>query len=201
MNLFNQEPVTNVLPYDGVADYYRKVLGHSQANDYYHRLLTSVAWRHDELVMFGKPIVTRRKVAWYGDRDYAYTYSNTTKQALPWIDELAQLKARVEEHARCSFNSCLLNLYHSGDEGMGWHSDDERTLGDDITIASLSLGAERKFSFKHKHDSRTVSLLLEHGSLLVMRNPTQQHWRHALPKTRKVRQPRINLTFRTIFRT
>ena len=199
MDLFNQESVTNVLPYDGVADYYGKVLTQQSADTYYDRLLKTVTWQHDKLVMFGKPIITQRKVAWYGDRDYAYTYSNATKQALTWTDELAQLKATVEARAGCSFNSCLLNLYHSGDEGMGWHSDDERSLGNDITIASLSLGAERKFSFKHKQDKRTVSLLLEHGSLLVMREATQQHWRHALPKTKKVRQPRINLTFRTIF--
>ena len=199
MDLFNQEPVTNVLPYDGVANYYGRILNSDQANDYYHRLLTTVAWQHDEVVIFGKRIVTRRKVAWYGNRDYSYTYSHTTKQALAWTSELRELKAMVEERAQCSFNSCLLNLYHSGEEGMGWHSDDERALGDDSTIASLSLGAERKFSFKHKQDKRTVSLPLEHGSLLVMKGPTQGCWQHALPKTKKVRHPRINLTFRTIF--
>lgn len=199
MDLFNSEAVTNLLPYDGVADYYGSILSPYQAHDYFSQLLATVAWQHDEAVIFGKHIVTKRKVAWYGDRGYSYTYSNTTKHARVWTSELLRLKARIEEVAGSSFNSCLLNLYHNGSEGMGWHSDDERTLGDNSVIASLSLGAERKFSFKHKQDKRTVSLTLESGSLLVMRGATQHCWQHALPKTKKVSQPRINLTFRTIF--
>jgi alkylated DNA repair dioxygenase AlkB len=127
-----------------------------------------------------------------------YTYSNSTKQALPWTNELSYLKQIVEKYAGIKFNSCLLNLYHNGNEGMGWHSDDEGSLGKNNTIASLSFGAERKFSFKHKRTKQIVSLVLEHGSLLVMKGTTQSNWLHSLPKSKNRTQPRINLTFRTI---
>jgi len=146
----------------------------------------------------GKHFITKRMVAWYGDAGYAYTYSNTTKQALPWTADLLQLKAIVEQHSNTRFNSCLLNLYHDGNEGMAWHSDDEKALGKNTIIASLSLGAERKFAFKHKQTKLTTSVVLQSGSLLVMKGSTQTHWLHALPKTTKVIRPRINLTFRTI---
>jgi alkylated DNA repair dioxygenase AlkB len=110
------------------------------------------------------------------------------------------LRRKVEEHVGIKFNSCLLNLYHNGNEGMGWHSDDEESLGKNNTIASLSFGAERKFSFKHKHKQtkQTISLVLEHGSLLIMKDATQSNWLHSLPKSKNITQPRINLTFRII---
>jgi alkylated DNA repair dioxygenase AlkB len=129
---------------------------------------------------------------------YSYTYSNTTKQALAWTKELFHLKQIVEEVAETKFNSCLLNLYHNGNEGMGWHSDDEESLGKNNTIASLSFGAERNFSFKHKHTKQIVSFVLEHGSLLIMKDTTQTNWLHSLPKSKSITRPRINLTFRTI---
>jgi alkylated DNA repair dioxygenase AlkB len=160
--------------------------------------MQNILWKNDEVVIFGKHIVTKRKAAWYGDSDYLYTYSNTTKQALAWTKELYELKQIVEELAGTTFNSCLLNLYHNGDEGMGWHSDDEESLGKNNTIASLSLGAERRFLFKHKQTKHTVSLVLEHGSLLIMKDATQRNWLHSLPKSKTISQPRINLTFRTI---
>jgi alkylated DNA repair dioxygenase AlkB len=143
------------------------------------------------------------KVAWYGDSEYLYTYSNTysntTKRALAWTKELSELKQIVQEYAGTKFNSCLLNLYHNGNEGMGWHSDDEKSLGkNNNTIASLSFGAERKFSFRHKQTKQIISVVLEHGSLLVMKGATQSNWLHSLPKSKTITQPRINLTFRTI---
>lgn len=148
--------------------------------------------------MFGRHIVTKRKVAWYGDRPFEYSYSNITKQALPWTPELLELKRETEKAARETFNSCLLNLYHTGAEGMAWHSDDERDLKRDGAIGSLSFGAERKFAFRHKQTKEVVALRLEHGSLLMMKGTTQTHWLHRLPPTRSVFSPRINLTFRTI---
>jgi alkylated DNA repair dioxygenase AlkB len=160
--------------------------------------MQNTQWEKDEVIIFGKRITTKRKVAWYGDSEYLYTYSNTTKRALAWTKELSELKQIVEEYAGIKFNSCLLNLYHNGNEGMGWHSDDEKPLGKNNTIASLSFGAERKFSFKHKQTKQTVSLVLEHGSLLVMKHDTQRNWLHSLPKSKNITQPRINLTFRTI---
>ncbi len=198
MNLFDNEIINNLLPHDGVVNYYGKILTQKEADYYFDRLLHTVEWKNDEAVIFGKHIITKRKAAWYGDSDYFYTYSNVTKQALVWTDELLVLKKLTEDITGAKFNSCLLNLYHNGDEGMAWHSDDERSLGRNTAIASLSFGAERKFSFKHKKTKETVSVLLENGSLLVMKDATQTNWLHRLPPTKKINKPRINLTFRTI---
>jgi alkylated DNA repair dioxygenase AlkB len=190
-----QTPSTNLLPYDGIATYHGRILT-DNASQYFDILKSTLPWKHDELVIFGKHIVTAREVAWYGDPGLAYTYSGTTKQPLPWTKELSELKLLVEKHTGLSFNSCLLNLYHDGTEGMGWHSDDEKSIVAGSGIASLSFGAERRFAFRHKQTKETVSLLLEHGSLLLMAGTTQTHWHHRLPPTKKVTTPRINLTFR-----
>jgi len=198
MDLFGHDPAENLLPHDGESYYFGPILDADEESRFFSKLFESIPWRHDEAVMFGKRIVTARKVAWYGDRDFSYTYSGTTKAALPWTPELAELKARVEGLSGDEFNSCLLNLYHDGGEGMGWHSDDERSLGRDSSIASLSLGVERKFSFRHKETRETLSMMLERGSLLLMKGSTQTHWQHCVPKTKKVTTPRINLTFRAM---
>jgi alkylated DNA repair dioxygenase AlkB len=198
MDLFNTSAIVNILPFDGAADYYGKALSAAEAQLYLDRLLTHIEWRNDEAVIFGRHIITKRKVAWYGDGNYAYAYSGKTRQALRWTPDLLTLKARVETLTGKMFNSCLLNLYHTGEEGMAWHSDDEKTLEKEGAIASLSLGAERKFSFRHRKTHQTLSMLLESGSLLVMHGVTQDHWLHSLPKTKKVVAPRINLTFRTM---
>lgn len=187
---------TNYLPYDGTVLYLGRIITAQDADDYYQHLLKHVAWQHDEAIIFGKHILTKRKVAWYGDQAFSYTYSNTTKHALPWTEELLQLKNLVERHTGEQFNSCLLNLYHDGNEGMAWHSDGETALKKDGVIGSLSLGAERKFAFKHKVTQDKVDLILQHGSLLVMKGTTQTHWLHRLPPTKKVSTARINLTFR-----
>jgi alkylated DNA repair dioxygenase AlkB len=199
-NLFNEDRINNnLLHKDGTVNYYGKILSSEEANQYFGLLMQKILWENDVVIIFGKHIVTKRKTAWYGDSDYLYTYSNKTKQALAWTKELSDLKQIVEEIAGSKFNSCLLNLYHNGDEGMGWHSDDEKSLGkNNTTIASLSFGAERKFSFKHKQTKQMVSLVLEHGSLLIMKDATQTNWLHSLPKSKKITQQRINLTFRTI---
>ncbi|WKN30149.1 alpha-ketoglutarate-dependent dioxygenase AlkB [Porifericola rhodea] len=196
MDLFNQGEDVNLLPYDGIVNYHGLIMSQEEADHYYERLLYDIAWKNDEAVIFGKHIITKRKVAWYGDENYAYTYSNTTKEALAWTPELLELKQKVEEHSATRYNSCLLNLYHDGGEGMAWHSDDEKALEKDGSIASVSLGAVRKFAFKHKENKQTVSMLLEHGSLLLMKGSTQTNWLHRLPPTKKVKKPRINLTFR-----
>lgn len=188
----------NLLPKDGTVNYYRKIIDQEEADAFYLQLLENIEWKNDEAVIFGKKILTKRKVAWYGDDNYEYTYSNSTKKAIPWTPELLKLKALAEEKTGEKFNSCLLNLYHSGDEGMAYHSDGEKDLKKNGAIASLSFGAERKFSFKHKFTKEKVDLLLEHGSLLVMKDQTQSFWLHRLPPTKKVFTPRINLTFRTI---
>lgn len=196
MDLFSDGVVENKLPKDGTVLYYGAIMRIDQANYYLERLLNTVEWKNDEAVIFGKHIITKRKVAWYGDENYDYTYSNTTKTALQWTPELIALKNLVEAKTGAKYNSCLLNLYHDGSEGMAWHSDDEKMLNRHGSIASLSFGAERKFAFKHKHDHQIVSLLLENGSLLEMKDETQTHWLHRLPPTTLVKRPRVNLTFR-----
>jgi len=196
MDLFSNDK--NLLPYDGEALYYGHILNAEQCAMYYDALFNTIAWQHDQAIIYGKHFTTKRKVAWYGNEQYSYTYSNTTKQALTWTPELLELKQLVENISGTQFNSCLLNLYHNGDEGMAWHSDNEKALGKNTVIASVSLGAARKFSFKHKQTAEKRDILLDPGSLLVMRGTTQTHWLHRLPPTTKVKQPRINLTFRTI---
>lgn len=200
MDLFNSEPSQNInlLPQGGTVNYYGKIISHQQANNFYNSLLETIEWKNDEAVIFGKHILTKRKVAWYGDKPFEYTYSNTTKHALAWTDDLLELKALAEEKSGETFNSCLLNLYHNGDEGMAWHSDGETDLKKNGAIASLSFGAERKFAFKHKQTKETISLILENGSLLIMKDETQTNWLHRLPPTKLITKPRINLTFRTI---
>ena len=188
----------NLLPYDGIVHYYGKILNEEQAQFYYQILFESISWKNDEAVIFGMKIYTKRKVAWYGDKEFEYTYSNSKKSALPWTPELLELKALIEQITGETFNSCLLNLYHSGEEGMSWHSDGETDLKKDGVIASLSLGAERQFLFKHKQTQEKKAFLLAHGSLLLMKGSTQRYWLHRLPPTKKVLHPRINLTFRTI---
>ena len=197
MDLFGVNSEHNILPFEGTVNYFGSVLTPKLADHFYHQLLNTIDWKNDEARIFGKQYINKRKVAWYGDLGYSYAYSNSTKVALPWTQDLLELKRVVEDLSGFTFNSCLLNLYHSGDEAMGWHSDDEKSLGKNSCIASLSLGAERKFSFKHKNSGQTVSLDLEHGSLLLMKNETQTYWLHRLNKSTKIKNPRVNLTFRT----
>jgi len=198
MKLFKNEILTNILPAGGIVTYYGKAITQKDSQYYLDKLLNNIEWKNDEAIIFGRHIVTKRKVAWYGNNDFEYTYSNRTKYALPWTKELSELKKITEELCGTKFNSCLLNLYHNGEEGMAWHSDDEKTLVKDSSIASFSFGAERKFLLKHKQTKQTISLLLENGSLLEMKGATQKYWLHSLPKTKRVTQPRVNLTFRVM---
>lgn len=195
-NNFDSE--INLLPQDGTVNYYGTVFTETQSAFYYEYLLSKIPWKPDEAVIFGKLIETRRKVAWFGDREFEYTYSGRTKRALIWTPELLELKAKTEKITGETYNSCLLNLYHDGSEGMAWHSDGEKDLKKNGAIASVTFGAERKFSFKHKETKEKIDILLENGSVLVMKDETQTHWLHRLPPTKLVKTPRINLTFRTI---
>ena len=200
MDLFEQvlaEPI-NILPKDGTVNYHGEIMPLVESDFYFNILLDEIDWRHDQAVIFGKHIETKRKVAWHADQPFEYSYSNITKRALPWNPNLLALKAMVEQQTNETYNSCLLNLYHTGSEGMAWHSDGETELKEQGAIASLSFGASRKFAFKHKQSKEVVSLALKPGSLLVMKGVTQQHWLHRLPPTKKVQDPRVNLTFRTI---
>ena len=197
MDLFSDE-TTNLLPKDGTVNYYGPIFSSVISKKYFESLLETIEWKNDEIVLFGKKIVTKRKVAWYGELGVEYAYSNNSKKALSWTKELVEIKSIVEEKTGQAYNSCLLNLYHSGEEGMGWHSDNEKELKKNGAIASVSFGAERKFSFKHKADKTTLSIQLENGSLLVMKDEIQSFWNHKLSVSKLIQSPRINLTFRTV---
>ncbi len=194
-------PTINFLPKDGTVNYYGSIFNKTEADFYYESLLNNIHWENDQAVIFGKLIITKRKVAWYGEKPFKYTYSNITKTALPWTKELLALKQKAEALSGETFNSCLLNLYHNGDEGMAWHSDAEKDLKQHGTIASLSLGESRRFLFKHKLSHEKVEIQLAHGSLLLMKGTTQSHWLHHLPTTKRSIGARINLTFRCVERT
>lgn len=200
MSLFDDqsEIIENILPYDGITSYYGKIFSEQEADLYFQKLMTEVEWKSDEAVIFGKVIETKRKVAWYGDETFSYTYSGRTKTALAWNPTLLEIKEKIEHISGETFNSCLLNLYHNGSEGMAYHSDGEKDLKKNGAISSVSFGAARKFHFKHKTTRELVSLTLEHGSLLMMKDTTQQFWLHRLPTTTRIIKPRISLTFRTI---
>lgn len=188
----------NLLPKDGGATYFPGIFNPERCAALFDALNKTIDWKEDQLVMFGRLIITKRKVAWIGDAGCSYTYSGVQKFPQAWTTELLEIKHQVETLANVRFNSCLLNLYHDGNEGMGWHSDDEKELDPLAPIASVSFGGVRKFAFKHRQDKTNISLFLENGSVLLMQSPTQEFWQHSLTKTKRTVGPRINLTFRAI---
>ncbi len=196
MDLFNS--TNNLLPFDGEVFYSPNFLTHTEQKQLFDQLIHTIPWESDELIIFGKKITTKRKIAFYSDNGIEYTYSGFRKVGIPWFKELMELKSSIESHCNTSFNACLLNLYHDGDEGMGWHSDNEPELQKEGVIASVSIGITRRFDFKHNSSNIKKSILLESGSLLCMQGKTQEFWKHQLPKSKKIAQARINLTFRQI---
>ena len=198
-DLFAPTPTDNLLPYDGKVNDLGVVIDYPSA--LYYALLTGLPWQSDIVTLFGKTHVTTRQIVWMGDSDNSYQYSGHTRQAIAWTDTVFHVKHHVEKELLkigidVNFNSCLLNYYPSGDEGMGYHADDEKELGDQPIIASLSLGATRKFVFKHKKTQDKVELYLESGQLIVMHGDTQNFWKHTVTKTKTVLEGRISLTFR-----
>ncbi|WP_428977327.1 alpha-ketoglutarate-dependent dioxygenase AlkB family protein [Thalassotalea euphylliae] len=172
--------------------------GMQQAQQLFEQLYQELAWRQDDIFVYGRQITIPRLQAWYGDNQQAYTYSGLTLNALPWTSTLAQVKQAVEAYSGCSFNSCLANLYRDGNDSVSWHSDDEAELGINPVIASVSLGAKRDFQLKHKAQSEKLTVPLNSGSLLMMAGETQHYWQHCIAKSKRVKSPRINLTFRQI---
>jgi alkylated DNA repair dioxygenase AlkB len=193
----NQQTLT-ILDKDGRVDYMPGFFNESESTLLFQQLLQSLDWQFDQIMMFGKLITTKRKVAWVADEGCSYTYSQVKKEPQAWTPELLEIKGRLEKLCGGVFNSCLLNLYHTGEEGMGWHSDNEKELDPNSPIVSVSLGASRKFSFKHTTDTDKVNVTLQHGSVLLMHPPTQNYWVHSLLTTKVATPPRINLTFRSI---
>lgn len=186
----------SILPFDGDALLYKNWCTPAESQQYFDTLLTSSAWKNDEVVMFGKHLVMGRKTAWYGLQPFRYAYSHIERTALPFSTVLEELRKKSEDTTGCVFNSALLNLYHHGMEGMGKHSDDEDSIVPNSGIASLSFGSERAFVFLHKKTREKVKLSLPNGSLLLMKDRCQACWWHELPKTKRVITPRINITFR-----
>lgn len=198
MDLFNDlyDGTENILPKDGIVNYYGQIFSDEEVLYLSKKLLEEIPWTNDQAIIFGKLITTRRKYAWFGELPFQYTYSKITKKALVWNDILLEIKKRVENITEENYNSCLLNLYHTGEEGMSWHSDSEKELKDKGVIASLSFGVERRFDFKHRITKEKISIHLPAGSLLVMKGETQTYWLHQLPVSKRIKSFRINLTFR-----
>lgn len=182
------------------VEYIENFFDFDQSQLYMKHLTNDIKWKRERIRMWGREIVTKKRIAWYADKDKSYTYSGSTFYPDQWNELLLEIKKHVEQYIKFQFNSVLLNEYPNGKVGMGWHSDDERELGVDPIIASLSFGADRDFIFKHKIDKsiEKIKIHLKNGSLLLMLGSTQHHWKHSLPKRLKVREPRINLTFRKI---
>lgn len=198
LNLFQDEVNPKVvLDQDGLVLYYPNFLDSNKSQFFFETFKSKIDWKQDVVTMFGKKITTQRRYAWYGDQAFNYRYSGQDRIALPWTEALFEIKEKTEKFLVSKFNCCLMNFYASGEEGMSWHSDDEKVMRAGAPIASISVGAARKFSFKHKENKELKKdVMLENGSLLAMLNETQAHYLHALPKTKRVQDPRINLTFR-----
>lgn len=186
----------SLLPYDGELQ-----LAHSAfdtPNELFDQVLLNLHWRQQQIVVFNRSHNEPRLSAWYGDPGCSYTYSGITLQPLRWIEPLLKIKKTCEELCGATFNSVLANLYRDGNDSMGWHADDEPELGPNPTIASVSFGAERRFDLRHKVTKEKVQVILPHGSILIMSGETQAHWMHSIAKTKKVSEPRVNLTYRFI---
>ena len=186
----------NLLPSDGQVNYHPFAFSKEEIESHFHDLSNEIIWQQDVVKLFGKTYITDRKVAWYAEKPFIYRYSGQSKIALPFSPTLLDIKSRVEKLTGSEYNACLLNYYHNGSEGMGWHSDNEKSIRPNSSIASVSLGVSRKFQFKHKTHGLKFDLILDSGSVLDMRGETQEFWLHALPKSKKVVGTRINLTFR-----
>ena len=180
--------------------YYKNFYDIGSSKIILNNLHSNIKWTNDKVKMYGKSLILKRRVAWYADSGKSYTYAGLKKDPITFTKELNSIKAKVERKTNVVFNSVLLNDYENGQVGMGWHSDDEKELGKNPTIASLSFGASRDMLFKSKNNPslKVIKILIENGSLLVMKGKTQHLWQHSIPKRLKVKQRRINLTFRTI---
>lgn len=197
MRLF-EEKQTFDLPNSNIV-YDSNFLDVEEANYYFDKLRNTVPWQQDDITVFGKTYAQPRLTALYGNNTKSYTYSNITMHPYVFKDEVLALKKKLEAVTPISFTTCLLNLYRDGKDSNGWHADDEKELGINPVIASISLGQERYFHLRHKNDKNLKKkILLENGSLLLMQGETQHYWQHQIPKTAKKISERINLTFRII---
>ncbi len=191
-------PANNLAPCDGELYLTRRFYTQTSADAYFQQLHQTLDWQQEQLFIYGRWIAVPRLMAWYGDPEARYRYSGVDHAPLPWTTELQRIRVDMQEICACVFNSVLANLYRNGRDSMGCHADDEKELGELPLIASVSFGDTRLLRFRHVRLGKIIDIELAHGDLLIMAGSLQQHWRHELPKTRKPKQPRINLTFRRI---
>ena len=197
LNLFN--PGESLSFPEQLLEYFPGFLEENVSLFLMNQLVKDVPWQQQTIHIYGKDVVTPRLTAWYGDTNKTYQFSGTKFDPLPWTNELYDLKLKIESASRIHFNSVLLNYYRNGNDSVAWHGDNERELGKNPHIASLSLGQSRKFEFRHKIEhGKKYGLKLENGSLLIMKGDLQHTWEHRIPKSKHENGPRINLTFRTI---
>lgn len=196
-NLFS-EKIQFQLP-DSDITYFPNFIDAAKATEYFDVFKKTILWQQDDIKVFGKVYAQPRLTALYVDNDKPYSYSNITMQPHKFSRELIEIKEEIELKAKAKFTACLLNLYRDGNDSNGWHADNEKELGANPVIASVTLGQERYFHLKHRNRKDLKhKIILEHGSLLLMKGETQHHWLHQIPKTAKAIQERINLTYRII---
>ncbi|SHI51161.1 alpha-ketoglutarate-dependent dioxygenase AlkB family protein [Flavobacterium haoranii] len=199
MNLFDEEEITLPLK-DGQFIYYPKFLNEELASELFNSIYQETNWKEDSITIFGKKILQPRLTCLFGNEGKPYSYSGITMYPNNWNKPLLFIKNEIEQICTQNFTTVLANLYRNENDSNGWHADNEKSLGHDPIIASISLGEERLFQIKHNSNkSEKINLILEHGSLLLMKEGSQIHYKHQLPKSKTSKNPRINLTFRTIF--
>ena len=191
----------NLIPYDGEVFYYPGFFSEDESTSLFTNLINQIEWRHEPIKIFGKEIMQPRLTAWYGDDGMSYKYSGVTMEPLAWTTVLIRIKEKIDTETGHQFNSALLNYYRDGKDSMGWHRDNEKSLGMNPVIGSVSFGSPRTFQLKHAVDKLPIiKLVLGHGSLLLMKGTTQHNWLHSIPKEPKISEGRINITFRTIIK-
>jgi len=188
----------NLVPFDGELYLIKQFYSLPEADLLFAQLQAGLAWQEEAIFIYGRWVKVPRLMCWYGEPDAWYRYSGVNHQPMPWTPALQAIRGKVEQQCQCTFNSVLANLYRDGKDSMGCHADDEKELGLNPVIASLSLGDQRLFKLHHKKCKEKLDVVLGHGDLLVMSGTLQHHWMHAVPKTKKLKAPRINLTFRKI---
>jgi len=199
-SLFTEDTIQFDLP-DAELHYRPQFFPKPTADRLLQELMEKIEWTQNKIRFYGKESLVPRLEAWYGDHGKSYAYSGIQMNPKPWTKELVEIKEAIEKEASVPFNSVLINYYRDGKDRVAWHSDDEKELGQNPIIGSVSLGAERKFKLRHKkykENGLKAEIMLQHGSFLLMKGPTQHHWMHEIPRTAKPIGPRINLTFRII---
>jgi alkylated DNA repair dioxygenase AlkB len=197
--LFTENSIENLLPHKGKVFLFENFFTEKEAAHFLQKLKSTIQWKQEPIKMFGKMIMQPRLTAWYGDADKSYTYSGITMKPNNWTKELLEIKTRIEPISNVQFTSALLNLYRDGQDSMGWHRDNEKELGDNPTIGSVSFGESRIFKLREYATKELVkNIELLHGSYLLMQGETQHFWEHQIPKTTKTLTERINITFRKL---